>query len=37
MTTDQVLYALLGLIKNYLEDDITKKQLLKEIEFLMNN
>ena len=37
MTTDQVLYALLGLIKDYLEDDITKERLLEEIEFLMNN
>ena len=34
MMTDEVLYALLGLLEKYFNNEITKDELAKELKFL---
>lgn len=37
MMTDEILYALLGLLENYFNNEITKDELVKELKFLKEN
>ena len=37
MTTDEILWALLCLLEEYINNEITKDVLLKELKFLKEN